>query len=444
MANRDRRDNAIRHAIDAQFSGVVVNPRLRRRVLREVRRKGIVKKKLSLGLVLMIILVLITVSALATMTLSALFEKAIEVESQSGFIQDWSTEDKVALVEWMKAVGVEQDDERIAKLNDENLPEEQRDNLAMEIIAEYFPSREEKLTTMDIVAKEYGPYEDWSIELKAWYTSTLEKYHHDEKNGVSARNVLPNEDEFSEEEAKSFAHDCLTEIVGIDEPYISTLRLAIYFQESIEDVPNPSRTWYLNYFDPDTGELLYFVYMSSYGELIDCGGPEEYNTVGEQLEKEFRDLISNDGDCTFFTVEGFAAFGQDLAPRINDAILKGEEISKWPTYFSKIPYAYPSETSISEEEALRIGTEAILKYCGWDAQELNDYYKLSLSYRIYDPASPEWRLSYRLPAGAKDEALEKFHAGEIPFCLIVRMHSESGEVIEVCESYDSHTNWYGE
>ena len=443
MSNKDLHDNCIRSAIDECLSGVEKMPSLRYQVLQKTRGDVKVKKKLSAGLVIAICLIIVAVGAFAAMSLNTLYEKTIELESKSGLINEWSIEDKVTLIDWMAESGIQIDKSKIEKLKDSSLSEDVRDSLSMEIIESHFFARDGYLTAMDLIADEYGPYEFWSLELKAWYSSLLEKYDHEQINGVSAKNVLPGEDDITEEEAKQMAQNCLTEIVGLDVGDIEKLHLSIYFQEVQEQSSSYTRHWSLNYYGPDKKELLYYVYLKHDGTLRDCGGPEEYNTIGEKLNEEFRNLLIYHQD-TFFTVEGLAAFAQDLAPRINEALENGEQIGRWPTYFAKIPYALPSETSITEEQARQAGVSAILAHYKWSIEELNDYYVPSISYRIYNIDESEWRLSYRLPASRKVEANEKFFAGEIPFCIIVRIDDQSGEILELRESFDQHWDWYGE
>ena len=74
MNNKDRRLDDIRHAINAQFSGVTKNLELRQNVLRQVRGETAAKKRISVGLVLAVILVLAAVTALAAVTLNAFRE----------------------------------------------------------------------------------------------------------------------------------------------------------------------------------------------------------------------------------------------------------------------------------------------------------------------------------------------------------------------------------
>ena len=171
MSNRDRRDNAIRHAIDAQFSGVVVNPRLRRRVLREVRRKKQVKKKISLGLVMALVLALMAVTALAT-ALNHYFSGFAELEENYGAYEQWPGSAKVELVQLMLDDGVMTQDD--VPDWQSNLSEAEKESVADQALANYFDGMI-YLDTYNAMTRELGPIEKWSDEQRALYTSMLEK-----------------------------------------------------------------------------------------------------------------------------------------------------------------------------------------------------------------------------------------------------------------------------
>ena len=94
----------------------------------------------------------------------------------------------------------------------------------------------------------------------------MEKYGHKQAKGT--RNVLPQESEWTQEEALRFAADCLTEILKLSPEEIAALRCTSYFQE---DEESALRVWYFNFFANDGDELLYYVYINSDGTLLDCG-----------------------------------------------------------------------------------------------------------------------------------------------------------------------------
>lgn len=429
----------IRTSIDDYFADVNRSPSLQYRVLAQTRGEMKVKKRLSVGFVLIILLMLTVITALA-MTMTAYYEKAIELESESGPIQEWSPSDKVALVHWMLEAGIPLDEGQVAKLDNGMLSEAQQDELAMHIVLSYYPVRDKMLTTVDIIEKEYGEYEEWPLELRAWYSMTLEKSQHEQSNSAFAKNILPEEKDISEEQAKALANQCLTEVLGLSPLQIESLEAKVFFQEDTGS-EEPNRIWYFNYYEKENKELKFYVYIKSDGTLLDCGCIDEPVTSASELNNKFYDLIAYHSK-DFFTVEGLAEFSRSLAPQIRQAMSNGG-IDKWPAYFSQIPYALPDSAAITADRALEIGTQAILEQYGWTAMQLEEKYVFTLSYRIYEDVH-EWRVAYRIPAEGKPNAFLQFRAGEIPFCIIVRIDPFSSSIMSVIEENDVDEYWYGE
>ncbi|NLO86815.1 MAG: hypothetical protein GX096_15525 [Clostridiales bacterium] len=433
-------ENHIRDAIEDCLPEVSDMPSLCYSVMREIKGEGKVKKKISLGLVLAIVLILITVSALAAITMNAHYESLIEVESGNGVISGWSVEDKLALIDLMLDTGIELDEDQLTQLRSGALTKREQGKLATKIIASYYPPRTNDFTTVDILAKEYGRYDTWPLELKAWHSSLREKYGYSELYGGSSMAVLPGDGDLSEEEAIQHGHNCLTEIVGLEYSYIDTLYLSISFEESSID---GSRSWLLNYYEKDDIEfqdVIAYVYFSNDGKHNQCGLGKE---IGERVSEEFEDLLTNHRD-TFLTVEGLAAFAQDLAPRINEALDNDENVKNWPKRFAKIPYAYPAIGSIPQDEAIQMATEAACQYLGFTKQQLLENYQMSLSYRVYAETGDEYRLCFYISEKENSEALSRFREGEFPFCVIIRMNAFTGEVFDMQESNNRSINQLGE
>lgn len=427
----------IHHAMDARLSGMTGDPWLAQRILYHTGGDKKVKKKISVGLVCVLILVIAAVTALAV-GLTTYFERIIEQESVNGIIQNWPASRKVSLVQWMLDAGIQLDEKQVARLDSTTLSEAEKEELAMNIIQSYYPARDKVLTTVDIIAKEYGAYEQWPLELKAWYTSMLEKYQYEQKNGAFAKNILPQENDISQEQAQTIADGCLTEILGVDAEEIAQLASTVFFQEDIEKT---GRVWYFHYYEKKTNELKYYAYINSDGTLLDCGSSVSSATTAAKLNEQFYELISYHSD-EFFTVEGLATFANDLAPLINAAMSEGG-IDKWPAYFAQIPYAFPDDTAISSDRAIKIGTQAILDHYGWSQTQLDENYVFTLSYRN-NVGLHEWRLAYRIPQEGKLEAFTRFQTGEIPFCIVVKIDPFTASVRSLEEENDTDRFWFGE
>ena len=441
MFDRAQQNNELRRVMDACLPGLEKRPDFDRDVLRQVRGEVKVKRKLSVGFVLTMILILITVTALAITAIQALHEKAIQQEAESGLIREWSADEKVEFVDEMVEAGIELNEAQIQSLHSDALSEEEKDTLAMQIMTGYYPTVDSVLTATDILSSEYGRYGTWPLELQAWYSETLK-----ENGGSSDRwNVLPGDDAISEEQALCNAKGMLTEIYNYSQEEADTMFMERFFREV--DVEGRSQSqWYFQFY-PDINENeFYFVSLEPNGQYIQSGSTFTDETEGALLGQMYSDLRRSG---KLKTVEDFASYAETVAPLINDAIARGvEDISPWAVYFASIPYALPIEADITQEEAIQIADAAVTSYTGWTLEEIYHYYVPSISFRVYDEDNFEWRLGYHLPVGGAlngyEDAYERFHAGEIPFCIIVRMNSRTREVFEVSESYNQNANRFGE
>ena len=159
--------NQLHHAVETRLSGLQGDPWLAQRVLAQAKSEPKRKRKRSVGFVIVLILLLAATTAFAAISLRSFFEKAIEQESQSGEISHWSASEKAAFVNRMVEAGLLPETEQTKQLQSRTLSEEQQDALAMSIITDFYPARDSFVTTMDIIAKEYGAYEQWPLELRA-------------------------------------------------------------------------------------------------------------------------------------------------------------------------------------------------------------------------------------------------------------------------------------
>ena len=267
MANRDRRDNAIRHATDAQFSGVVVNPRLRRRVLREVRRKKQVKKKISLGLVMALMLALMAVTALAT-ALNHYFSGFAELEENYGAYEQWPGSAKVELVQLMLDDGVMTQDD--VPDWQSNLSEAEKESVADQALANYFDGMI-YLDTYNAMTRELGPIEEWSDEQRALYTSLLEKYGKQKADWPVY--VEPEGRDLIREEAVALARKAVLDVFTVEEAALDSMVIdAIFSIGPTNDYGAPPDE---PFWQVDFGYgMAYRVYMTRDGKMLGLSAPQ--------------------------------------------------------------------------------------------------------------------------------------------------------------------------
>lgn len=424
--SKDLRDAGIRTAIDGYFADMDERPSLQYKVLRQTRGEEKMKNKISVGLVVAIVLVLAAVTALAAITLNAYYEKALQKEMENGLIRDWETVDKVALVDWMAAAGIELDTRKVAALHQENLPEEEKDELAMEIIQGYYPARDGILSVKDIIAKEKGPVEFWSLEDKAWY-SRLEKKYETPENKAGTQNLLPREGEITEEQAIEIAHEYFMKEFGLTDAYLASLRPAIYFQEVKLDAGGTERRWILNFF-PEGDGLPIWMDMTPQGRIITAEGPQE-RTLSDDLTLAMRSE-------NFWTIEGMYAFEQEWKPRVKEAVSKGMPVSIRAQYILEKSFGLPAAEDISLEDARKIAHKTILAMPGWTEEKLAPFIAQEC-FRTDDPKQPLYWFIYMYDTDSIEKIYafeEKYRMGEIPKRVIVKIDTKTGAVVDAYES----------
>ena len=426
MDKRKYEHNNIKQAIDATFSGVTMQTQMQYRVLREVRGEQKVKRKLSSGLVLAIVLMLLSVTALATMMLNTFHQKTIEMEATNGLFSTWTTDDKVSFVNMMSDAGLKVDSAKIARLHNSETAEEEKDQIASQIVTDCFGSgRGGDFTLYDIIALDYGPYETWSIDIKAQVTEELLKYG--ALGSLYAMDVLPFANEISQDQTVQIAYDMLTSKYNITKAELIAMRMDVYFRE-IPYGPEETvhRLWQIR-FSPFDGDKEYTVDVNSDGTVLDSSEPETRRA--EPIMDRFHELLRTDN---FWTPEGLAAYAKEWPALLKYAIASGEEVRPLAIYLSQIPYELPNEDALSQENAHEMAEQAILQFPGWTQERLN-LYKFSASYRVYTPGHPEWRFGYML---ASFDDYARFYAGEIPIGIVVRIDAYSGAVLSIQEKKD--------
>ena len=419
----------LKSAFDTTLSGIQGDPWLAQRVLAEAKGEVEVKKKLSVGFVLVIVLVLAAVTALAAMTLNALYERTLEKEGQSGLIQDWSASDKVALVDWMVEAGIELDEEQVAKLHESSMSDADKGALAMEIIGGYYPARDGILTSVDLIAKEKGPIEYWSLEDKEWFSEMMVKYQPEE---VSSVNLLPTEDDITKEQAIEIMYAYYEKEYGLKREDFDESKMSVTFSENTwDDGSGPQRlkTWGINLWLKADAEHPMSIHILPDGTIRQASGPY----VETWSDDWYATYMSNG----FWTVDGLYQFAQVWKPRVEVLLMQDEQLPQDLEYLITLPFGLPKATDITRDEAYELAKESILNN-GFDESILGlygtreaylngtldeGYFKFCFTYWVY-PLSDERRV--------KGEDLHE--QGMIPQKIVVCVNATDGQIISIEEN----------
>lgn len=411
-------------ALNTTFSDLKDDPWLAQKVLAKAKGEIKVKKRLSVGFVLVIALVLAAVTALAAMTLNAYYEKAIEKEGKSGLIQDWNTTDKVALVDWMVEAGVELDESQVAQLHSADLSEGEQGALAMEIINGYYPARDGILTSVDIIAKEKGPIEYWSLEDKAWFSEMMAKYQPEEVSGV---NLLPTEGDITKEQAVEIMYAYYEKEYGLKREDFDESKMAISFSEGTwDDGSGPERlkTWSMDLWlkgDPNPMGIS----ILPDGTIKQASGPY----IRDWRDDWYETYMSND----YWTIEGMVAFQESWEPRIEDIKKTTDRIDDDLLYLLTKDFKLPESGDISQDKAVELANAAILNYMSWSDNML-EYYQIRRAYLLGDTQQPYYFFWY-VPSSKTRDLTKDERKNYIP--IVLHMDASNGAITQIIPLTDN-------
>ncbi|MDR1263592.1 MAG: PepSY domain-containing protein [Oscillospiraceae bacterium] len=456
-------DLYIREAIDTGLSRVRFTQRNKNEVWMRIEGGKPMKKKLSLALVLAIALALVAVTALAVSIYNAYYEKAAQVSFSKGVFQngilDTDTENLVKLVDAMVEAGIELDAAKVALLHDASVSDEVKAETAKQLVSGYYgEGRQGALDFNDILAYEWGPFEYWTLEQRAFTSDMMVKYYSMYKPEYGGA-VVPGDGDISLDEALVIARDCFKEQYGLTDEFIDEWRFITQFsQDTFEPGVDATRTFTIELIPTggisqidEEGEYAVWVLNDGTVTQHEHYPPKGWtNDIAERIAawmdisrwgRERAIKMGNNPDVVvpdtnLFTVEGFALFAREWAQPLKDAVANGETRRYFP--LAEIPYALPTADDITQEEALAIANAAVMEQLGWSEETLACYVNPSVSYRVYDADNPVWRIGYRINPNPTEERYrldDLARKGDIPWGGSVYIDAKTGEVQSV-HQYD--------
>lgn len=431
MDKRRNRDQ-IQSALNTTLSGLRDDPWLAQRVIAEAKGTRKVKKKISVGLVLALVLILASSIALAVLSLNAYYESVLETEGKEGLIENWSAESLAQLVDWMSETGIELDEAKLTELHDTTQPDDERRAIALELIEGYYTSRDGVLTSVDIIAKEKGPIEYWSLEDKNWLSDMLAQYQPEEI--AVGRNLLPEETDISQEEAEEVFFKALQEKYGQTRSDMDMDTLTASFGVSrftIDTTTEFIRHWTINVETKDHQDTA-GAYIRANGELIQIiSSSAEQRTWLDQYADDHSALNARTSAAGFYNLL------HKWQPILKELIESGEiNPDQRPYANSDIMYWYsitdvvglPEESDLSQDEARALADEAIRRELNWTEEELFCFTPW-VSYRTDDSVQPVYWFVYRWHG--MNNAYELFTEGRITRKVVVKIDAQTGEVVEL-------------
>lgn len=402
----------VQHAINKGFSHLEFTAVHQREVLSKVRGETVVKKKGSVGLVLAMVLLLAAVTALAVTIWNAAGEKALRLEAEKGSVYEWDTETRIAFVNDLMAMDILLPEDELAQMNDTTLPLDERDASARKIIIDLYGGpdrREDAISHRSILEKENGPFENWSLEDKAWYSQILEKYHYlGWDNWENAGyNVLPGKEDISREQAVQIAADAVSAAYGVDISDIPFKEALVSFARRSKVDPEPK--WEITFSGYAT------VLLTPSGDITS----DQY--IQTPLEEAEQQRI-RDEEAAAYRI------------RLREAEDKhGPEQYRWPLEVRAALFApydrMPKDSDMEAETAIIKAKEALTGTYGFDERffdnltayvSLSEYSGTRNTEGSRNHETGAWNFAYSVNFDAPDQ----------PLICGVTMLSDTGEILE--------------
>jgi hypothetical protein len=134
--------NNLKRAIDTDLSYLCTTERERAMILRNVLEGKKVKKKLSIGLALGIILVILAGTAIALVLSDVFSKEAAVLQEEKGDLNNWSLDDKIALIGTLEESGIPISQEQLQALRKDDVSQDVANRIADEILVEAKTARE--------------------------------------------------------------------------------------------------------------------------------------------------------------------------------------------------------------------------------------------------------------------------------------------------------------
>lgn len=369
------------------------------------------KKKLSVGLVLAIVLIVAAVTAVAVTIWRSTGEKAVQFEAEHGYFYAWDMQTKISFVNELQAMGVILPDSEVAKMNDESLPMEERHAAAVQIMADLYGGengRVDAISHIDMLEKEQGPFETWSLEDKAWYSQLLEKY--DSLGWDMEHNVLPRAGDITKELAVQTAADAISSAYGIALSVIPADEALVSFYRYPKDNPEP--IWSIVF----PGNNL--VKLTASGEIIE--GEGLFPIVDEAAQRPTWQQDAEELDHAMFLYEMEKEKGPMHTWSLADKLI-----------ISDI-YRLPTDNDMDEKTAVMKAKEALMHAYGLDEQYIDQYTAHVWLERANNTPEPDgtWSYCYRINFGTVDQ--EQVWG--------VLMTSDTGVVLETYAEGEANSN----
>ena len=423
----------IKRVIDAGLADIETTQHDVDAIMEYIRNTEIRKpaRKMPLAVAIAMILMLIGAVAFAAMSFLGVIDQIFDIqeEEQVEAIDKWSFEHKMEVVNLLLEHGTDFDEEMLMQLYDDELTEEEKGDLIIEMLKKRFPPTDDYwyVTTLGILLSEKGDIKQWSHADRAWLSEQMNMPFNEVGD---VRNVVPTEDDLSEAEAYEIAYQYYEKTYGLSLDCFDTARQYAGFSEGIEEGGVIRRNWFIQ---------LYILSESYNGQELASHDVSIriYNdgSIYEAMPPKVRTWEDDWSDFRyagdFWTIETMYAFQTEWKERIEQLIAEDAPVNREMTYLITKEFGLPDSDDIPIEEARSIAEKAIMEMESWSETILAHYGKKE-AYYASEPN--QYWIVYTLAVlnGSEltEELRERNRNGEIPYGVRVCIDSKTGTIMD--------------
>lgn len=327
----------------------------RRAVLMRIRerKEPVVKSKFSVVVMIAIVLTLLSGVALAATLSRAYFVDVAQLEFESGYYEDWTLKEKLAMVEILKEHGLIAEEEA-ASMTDEA-------SIDAYMVQRYGVEGSDRLDTIglySILERELGLIETWSLEQRAWYSDMMMQTGLLRKGGEEGIFGIPTKDDVQPDEAVAIAKAAIIEAFGLAPDALEQHRVDLSFETDSNDWERHHLYYIINFW----GDEYYWCNVTRDGRVMDSTMDQYSRSPAEQYEQKRKEAESSkDYEATL--PQGA---GEQWSLAEKAQYLGGDN-------------GIPGVNDITEEKALSIALERFASI-GYDLHS----YSTSIWYKLYD------------------------------------------------------------
>ncbi|MGI6694651.1 MAG: hypothetical protein ACOX6O_00205 [Christensenellales bacterium] len=418
--------NQIKRVIDKGLSGLQVDEIRMHAILSKAKGGEKVKRKLPLGLLAALVVIAL---ALTTTAATLLWEQYVQnvkyAEQEKGYYQDWSIDEKEALIKNLMDMGYIDESGQAERLFDPETPEKEKHAVADQLMLALTGEKDVREISADIITYSLlGPEDTWTSAQRVWWAGVINSVR--DTSDDPDQLVLPLGHEVSEEEAIKIARAAIIKAFEMTPDALDKARPVanLYITKARPDY----RRWDVQFKiykegTADWVERIYTAIVDEKGQVIadpDVNMPslEEMAASYKKLEEQkkapkppiiqaYRKYLEAENYAPFrnWCIETKAAFSREVRPMVAEAERNGE----LKEYFTEegaviagselrlnTVYAYdlPGPEDIPQAEALEKAKLALQENYGVSRQTLEGAAEIAVYFDVTDPDKPLWKFFF--------------------------------------------------